>query len=320
MAGCGAHAVAVHLRNARRLRGTIVSAISDPDPGALAHAARLVPDAAAIPDAADLAEREDVDAIIVATPPATHAALAARALEVGKHLYLEKPVGIGREEAGSLAGMQIDPRLEVVIGFNRRFHPVVVEAAALVESTLGDIVHVSSAFEEPLAGGSLPLWKRRRATGGGAPLDLASHHVDLVRHLLGVSLTPVRAELASVRSEHDDCILRFDAEGCDVEILCSFVRGRRDVVELRDEAGRTIELDRGSCKLTIGGRRKWTKSLVAARSRALLRPLADCSYRPSLGAWVDRIRGAEPHGSPASMADGLASLEAILGVEQLAVP
>ena len=176
-----------------------------------------------------------------------------------------------------------------------------------------------SSFEEPLSGTALPGWKRRRATGGGAALDLASHHVDLVRHLLGTSLTPVAAELRSVESEHDDCTLRFDAGGCDVEIGCSFVRGRRDVLELVDNAGRTLELDRYASTLTVSGRRVRIGNLVATRAPAFLRPLSDPSYGPSLRAWADRVRGAEAGGSPASMGDGLASLEAILAVERLAV-
>ena len=60
-------------------------------------------------------------------------------------------------------------------------------------------------------------------------------------------------------------------------------------------------------------------NLVATRAPAFLRPLSDPSYGPSLRAWADRARGAEAGGSPASMGDGLASLEAILAVERLAV-
>jgi predicted dehydrogenase len=309
------HAVAVHLRNARRLWHAVVTAVADPDPAALERAHRLAPRAALLDDARDLVGRHDVDAVVVATPPGTHAELALRTLEAGKHLYLEKPVGIAAAEAERLATVSPRSGAVVAVGFNRRFHPVVVEARRLLPSALGPVVRVRGTFEEPLADDALPGWKRVRATGGGAPLDLASHHVDLVRHLLARSLVTVSAELGSVRSELDDCVLRFDAEGGDVELRCSFVRGRRDTLVLEDEAGRTVELDRWASTLTVSGRQVRTRSLVAARARALARPHADHSYRPSLHAWVARIQGA-PQGSPAGLADGLASLEAILAAER----
>ncbi len=296
-----------------------MSAIADPDPRALERAAALVPGAAALTDADELVERDDVDAVVVTTPPATHADLAVRILAAGKHLYLEKPVATTRDEADRLAALGPESGLVIAVGFNRRFHPVVLEAARLLDSARSTVVRVDSSFEEPLADAALPGWKRARATGGGALLDLASHHVDLVRHLLGVSLTPVAVELASIRSEHDDCTLRFDGDGCEVEIRSSFVRGRCDVLELHDRAGRTLRLDRWAGTLSVGGRRVRSPTLLAARSWAILRPLADRSYAPSLRDWVARIHG-EGTGSPAAMADGLASLEAILAAEALATP
>jgi predicted dehydrogenase len=294
----------------------VVAAIADPDPAALARARRLVPRAALLREAGDLFGRPDVDAVVLTTPPATHAALALRALESGKHLYLEKPVAITSDEADRLATATLGDGLVVTVGFNRRFHPV-VEAARLLRAELGRVVRVRGTFEEPLSEGTLPAWKRTRGTGGGAPLDLGSHQVDLVRHLLGTTLTPMSAELASVRSEFDDCTLRFDAQGCEVVLRCSFVRGRRDVLELTDDEGRTLELDRCACTVSLSGRRVRTRNLTVARARALARPLADQSYRPALHAWTARIRGEEG-GRPATLADGVASVRAILGVEQQA--
>lgn len=307
----------MHLRNARRLPGVVVSAVADPDPAALARARRIAPRADLVEDAHELVERPDVDAVVVTTPPATHAELAVHTLAAGKHLYLEKPVGITSGDAERLARVSPDPRAVVAVGFNRRFHPVVVESRRLLSSALGSVVRVRGTFEEPLSDDAIPDWKRVRATGGGAPLDLGSHHVDLVRHLLGAPLVPVSAELSSVRTELDDCLLRFDAEGCEVELRSSFVRGRRDVLALEDRAGRTMELDRWASTLTVANRHVRTRRLVAARARALARPHADHSYRPALDAWVARIQGTQ-RGSPAGLADGLASLEAILAAERRA--
>jgi predicted dehydrogenase len=301
--------------------GAVVSAVADPDPAARMRAQRIARHAVLLDDALELVRRADVDAVVVTTPPSTHAGLALAVLDAGKHLYLEKPVAVTNEEADRLAEAAGVDGLAVTVGFNRRFHPVVVEAARLIPVELGRVARVRGTFEEPLSAGALPAWKQTRATGGGAPLDLASHHADLVRHLLGVSLTPVSAELRSVRSELDDCTLRFDADGCDVHLECSFVRGRRDVLELTDDAGRTLTLDRCAGALTLDGHRVRSRALALARVRVVARPLADQSYGPSLGAWVARIRGTPSRarqGAPATIADGLASARAILSAEQLA--
>ena len=253
----------------------------------------------------------DVDAVVVATPSATHTELALATLAAGKHLYLEKPVGISEPDADRLASLAASVDRVVAVGFNRRFHPAVIEARRrLASGELGRIVSIQATFEEPMTERTMPGWKRRRATGGGAPLDLGSHHVDVVRLLLGRELRAVGSVLRSVRSELDDCSLRFDADGCRVTIDCSFVRGRHDVIELEDERGRISSIDRYAGTLRVRGRPTWSAALLRARARAVLRPHADPSvparaarvrepssrrvdFRPDAGG-----RGREPSGRP----------------------
>jgi myo-inositol 2-dehydrogenase/D-chiro-inositol 1-dehydrogenase len=315
--GCGAIAVSVHLRNARRMPGVTVTAVADPSRDARVAAARLAPAAVQLPSAEDVVGRADVDAVVVTTPSATHTEVALATLAAGKHLYLEKPVGVSESDAERLAALAADARRVVAVGFNRRFHPAVAAARRrLARGELGRVVSVNTTFEEPMAEGTMPVWKRRRATGGGAPLDLASHHVDLARHLLGTELRAVGAVLRSVRSELDDCSLRFDAGECRVQIDCSFVRGRRDVVELVDDRGRVVRIDRYEGTLRVRGRPAWSASLLRARGRAVLRPHADPSYRPALHAFVSRVRGGS---TPVpTLVDGVESLRAVLAAEALA--
>ena len=92
--GCGAIAVSVHLRNARRIPGVEVTAIADPADDARVAAGRLAPRAVQLESPGDVMGCTDVDAVVVATPSATHTELALSALAAGKHLYLEKPVGV----------------------------------------------------------------------------------------------------------------------------------------------------------------------------------------------------------------------------------
>ncbi len=311
--GCGAIATTVHLRNARRLSGVDVTAIADASDDALERAARLAPGASRHRTAEELLAQRDVDAVVVTTPSDTHASIARAVLAARRHLYLEKPVATTIDDGLMVADAQ-EQGVVATVGFNRRFHPLVQAAAArLARGDLGPVVSMRSRFEEPLAGPALPAWKRVRATGGGAPLDLGSHHVDLARHLLGADLTAERADIRSVHTESDDCTLWFHAGPCEVEIECSFVRGRADTVVLVDEAGRSMELDRYAGTLTVRGRRARGTRLVLSRTRAILRPLADPSYRPALRAFADRVRGSEI--PLPTLDDGLASLRAVLAAE-----
>ena len=83
--GLGRAGTTLHLPALRRLRGAEVAVVCDPDPAA----------GAGLPERRTRDWREaialDVDAVLVATPPETHAELAAAALEAGCHVYLEKP-------------------------------------------------------------------------------------------------------------------------------------------------------------------------------------------------------------------------------------
>jgi myo-inositol 2-dehydrogenase/D-chiro-inositol 1-dehydrogenase len=316
--GCGAIATAVHLRNARRIPGVAVTAVADPRAAARARAGSLAPAAARLESAEELVEREDVDAVVVASSSISHAAIGVQVLAAGKHLYLEKPVATEVDQAEDLASAAAGAGVVAVVGFNRRLHPLVLEARErLRRGDLDTIVGVRSWFEEPLSGDTLPDWKRRRETGGGAPLDLGSHHVDLVRYLLGVELVALQSELRSVRSEFDDCTLQFLGAGRPVTIACSFLGGRRDVLVLEDAGGRSLEIDRYAGTLTIAGKRARGRRLASVRIRSKLRPLADISYRPALRAFVDRVGGADV--AVPTIEDGVASLRAICAVESAVV-
>ena len=316
--GCGALATAVHLRNAGRIPGVSVMALADPAPTARERAARLAPGAACLESADELLARDDVDAVVVASPSLTHGTLARLVLGAGKHLYLEKPVATSLDDAKGLASSTERAGVVAAVGFNRRFHPLVLAAREhLDRGELGPIAEVRAQFTEPLSGTTLPEWKRRRETGGGAPLDLGSHHVDLVRYLLRAELVGEASDLRSVSSELDDCTLRFRSDGRPVAIGCSFLGPRRDVLHPRGRGWPSAH-DR-SLRRNSDDRRETARGprLAAVRARALLRPMADLSYRPALRAFVDRIRGADV--AVPTIEDGVASLQAILAAEQAAV-
>jgi predicted dehydrogenase len=128
----------------------------------------------------------DVDAIAFCVPPDVQSALARRAANAGKHLLLEKPIGISESAAEALAQAVSDAQVASVVFFTARFRPEVRAWLADVANKrwsggqavwLGSALAESSPFDTP--------WRREK----GGLWDLGPHAVSL----LWASLGPVVA-------------------------------------------------------------------------------------------------------------------------------
>ena len=296
--GYGAIARAVHVPLLRCTPRSTLVAVADPSAAARVTAERLTPGVDVFEDFPSLIESGQVDAVIVCTPSELHGPIALEVLAAGKHLYLEKPLAIDREGAERASAAAGRSSVVSAIGFNRRFHPAFLRLRnALEAGAAGELLELRTRFCEPVAG-SLPEWKRRRETGGGALLDLASHHVDLIRFVAGEEVELESASIRSIASEHDEAELMLRlASGARAIVEVSFHGARADIVEARC-ARRTLRANRH------------------AGLRSRLRPGWDPSYRSSLRAFVDRV-----HGSPIALPtleDGLRSLEVVLAAESAA--
>jgi predicted dehydrogenase len=323
--GCGTIAYWAHLRSLRALPGATLIAAADPDPAARARAAQL----AGVPihdDAAELLARHDVDAVIISAPTALHADLTIAAALAGKHVYVEKPVAMDAKNARRAADAVARAGVVGAVGFSFRHHPAHQRARALLESQqIGRVHAVQTAFCEPIAPEHMPEWKRQRATGGGALLDLASHHVDLLRWLLADEVDVVSARIVSQRTEDDTASLTLlMRSGVVVQSYASFCAGPVDVLEVIGERG-ALRADRHALAPTLrrprrsgyGPRRilpRPSAPLAAAWTRRLVQPSYQPSFRRALAGFIDRV-----HGLPSDIAtfdDGVRSLDVVLAAEE----
>ena len=169
---------------ARRL-GHAVAAVCDPDPARatdLAEAHR----AENCADPAKLASMP-LDLVVVATPHDALAGLAARMIEAGKHVLIEKPGARYARELAPLAKAARDKGLRVRVGFNHRFHPAMQKARALVAAgAAGDLLYVRGRYGHGGRLGYEKEWRfRPEISGGGEAIDQGTHLVDLARWFLG---------------------------------------------------------------------------------------------------------------------------------------
>lgn len=86
----------------------------------------------------------DLDAVIIATPPFEHPRMLAAAIQARKHVYCEKPMGVDLEGVQKViaAGRQADPKKNVSVGFQQRYGPVYLEAYRRIrEGRIGELVN-----------------------------------------------------------------------------------------------------------------------------------------------------------------------------------
>lgn len=137
----------------------------------------------------DLLDDERVQVVSITVPNFLHREVAVEMARAGKHIWIEKPVGLSAADASAVAAAAEQARVHGTVGFNYRNAPAVEHARALIaRGSLGVPTHCRFRLFADYAAhprGGLS-WRFERARGGSGVLgDLASHGVDLARYLLG---------------------------------------------------------------------------------------------------------------------------------------
>src|SRR3954453_6059896 len=110
------------------------------------HGIRLVP------DYEELLKQGSIDAVVLATPHSTHAEQIAAAAKAGKHVFVEKPLGLSRAECERAAAECAERNVTLAVGYNWRFQPALREIKRMLEDgRLGKLLHVEGNFCGPSA-------------------------------------------------------------------------------------------------------------------------------------------------------------------------
>jgi predicted dehydrogenase len=130
-------------------------------------------------------DETDADAVVVATPPGSHHDLAAAALERGRHVLTEKPLATTMADARALVGAARRADRVLMVSQNYRFQPQVRTARRLVASgRLGRLVHLELTCRLDTRRG-FPPGDFRYGMRYPFLLDMAIHHVDMIRAVTG---------------------------------------------------------------------------------------------------------------------------------------
>jgi predicted dehydrogenase len=168
------------IRNFNQLKDSEVVICADLDATRLEHMKSLYPNVETTPDHRAIIARDDVNAVVIATPPETHHPLGMEALSAGKHLFVEKPLALSTSQCTDLVGEANRKGVTLMTGHTFVYTAAVNKIKEVIESgELGKIHYVSTTrvnlgiFQE----GINVVW------------DLAPHDVSILNYVL--SSTPV---------------------------------------------------------------------------------------------------------------------------------
>jgi len=172
------------IRNFTQLKDSEVAVCADLDQNRLNHMKSLYPHLEVTSDHTELYRRDDIDAIVVATPPETHHKFTMEALEAGKHVFVEKPLAVTGQECGEMVARAEELGLVLLTGHTFVYTAAVNKIKDLIESgELGDIHYISTTrvnlglFQENIN----VIW------------DLAPHDVSILNYVLNATPEQVSA-------------------------------------------------------------------------------------------------------------------------------
>jgi len=199
--GCGAIAQAAHLESCAKARNVDLHAICDAAPDLLERMARTYKPRRCYSDYDDMLTDPDVDAVIVATSDAFHVKCSILALEAGKHVLCEKPLGVSVGEVEKLRQVVRMSGKVLQVGHMKRFDAGHESAKRFIESSMGEMLafkawYCDSTHRYSLTDATQPLIVRSERSvrpSQDPKADLrqyymlahGSHLVDTARYLAG---------------------------------------------------------------------------------------------------------------------------------------
>jgi myo-inositol 2-dehydrogenase / D-chiro-inositol 1-dehydrogenase len=297
LVGCGRVATIGYLPALSRARGVRLTAVADPVISRCGESAPTVP---AFTDARSMIESGLVDAIVLATPAATHLTDARYAASAGLTTLVEKPPATNAEEAAALAALRPRPW----VGFNRRFDPLLQQLRARVPAT-GPL---ALSIELHYASGS---W-RPHMVDDDALLSVGTHLIDLARWLTGSEVRRVRTRSLS-KSRAD---LELELDRGTAFLSSATDQPPRDRIAVCETGGRVLAHHDGvrpaakASALWTMLRDKRLRRLIHPASRTLLVRL----LIQELEAFATAVRSRTSDSGPsvlASAIDGLAVMRVV---------
>lgn len=160
----------------------------------------------AVTDESVLWVDDSINTVVITTRHDSHAEYVKKALEQGKHIFVEKPLCLTMQELNDIQELysSLPRQPHVMVGFNRRFAPLVEKAQQLLlrESSARHITMLVNA-------GAIPFdhWIQDPAVGGGRIIGEVCHFIDLARYFAGASIAQIQVQSGQSRASISDNVV-----------------------------------------------------------------------------------------------------------------
>ncbi len=199
-------------------------------------------------DISSLIAEDQTDAVVIATRHDSHAAYVLEALRAGKHVFVEKPLCLKQEDLKEIKKVFLEiksgnnPGQILMVGFNRRFSPLVQKVKHLTDGKGG-----ATSFVMTVNAGKIPAnhWTQDPEVGGGRIIGEACHFIDLLRFLAG---SPIKkCEKMEMNSANKDTVTMQMSFQCgSIGTIHYFANGSKSFPKERLEvfsSGAVLQLD-----------------------------------------------------------------------------
>lgn len=144
----------------------------------------------------------DINTIVITTQHNMHARMVVEALDAGKHVFVEKPLALNREELAMVKeAVDRSDGQQLMVGFNRRFAPYAESMKTLMASRSepASVIYTVNAGEIPLN-----HWTQNSELGGGRIIGEGCHFIDLIRYLVGQPIVHVDGTMMNSTAMNED--------------------------------------------------------------------------------------------------------------------
>src|SRR5947207_11590324 len=242
--GCGGVTLQNHLPGLALCPEAKVVALCDSDGPTLERASRQTGIAISSTKYEEIVCRDDVQAVIIATPNFTHPPIALAAIARGKHVMCEKPLALNYADARMMADAADKAGVRHMTAFTYRFVPAMRYLSELVRrGDLGQPYHYRSCRLQDWGTRNLGWRQVKKLAATGELGDMLSHRIDFAHLLVG----PMKRLVASLKQWHS---VR-DGAPSDLDdwvaILADFQNGATRVLESsklasgRNESWRSLD-------------------------------------------------------------------------------
>ncbi|MCX6173264.1 MAG: Gfo/Idh/MocA family oxidoreductase [Ignavibacteriales bacterium] len=182
--GLGGIAQLVHLPILSKLMNVQISAVADRNKNQLNSVGDIFKIEKRYTDHKEMLDKEEIEAVIIATPTNTHLEIALDCLKANKHILIEKPIARSVEEAKQINAASKKYKKQVMVGMNLRYRPDAMLMKSLVNSgELGDICYIRCGWLRKQSN-EQKWFINKSQSGGGVIIDLGILILDLALWIL----------------------------------------------------------------------------------------------------------------------------------------